>query len=85
MGVFGNSTLSDLSGFLSDDSTLISEKIPLKSLRVQLPNAPNVECFSYCVKVCVALMLQYITLFHTFYILILLFTVGSCLYKFTAY
>jgi hypothetical protein len=38
----GNRTLSDLSGFFSDDSALISEKHPLGSLRVFLPNAPSV-------------------------------------------
>jgi hypothetical protein len=32
-------TLSDLSGFFSDDSSLISKKIPLRSLRLRLPNA----------------------------------------------
>ncbi len=39
-GVFGNSTLSDLGGFFSDASGLYSEKNPLRSLRVPLPNAP---------------------------------------------
>ncbi len=41
-GAFGNCTLSNLSGLFSDDSALISEKIPLRSFRVRLPNAPGV-------------------------------------------
>jgi hypothetical protein len=32
LGAFGNRTLSDLSGIFSDDSELISEKSPLRSL-----------------------------------------------------
>jgi hypothetical protein len=39
-GAFANSTLSDLSEFFSDVTELISEKIPLRSLRVLFPNAP---------------------------------------------
>jgi hypothetical protein len=39
MGAFGNHTLSDLSGFFSENNALSSEKNPLRSLRVRLPNA----------------------------------------------
>ncbi len=42
MGAFGNHTQSDLSGFFSDDSSLISEKNQLRSLRMRLPNAPYI-------------------------------------------
>jgi hypothetical protein len=42
-GAFGNRTLSDLSGFFSDDSALIAAKNLLRSLKVRLPNALGVS------------------------------------------
>ncbi len=44
MGAFGNRTLSDLSGFFSDDSTIISVKN--NPLRLRLPNAPNIIVYT---------------------------------------
>ncbi len=42
-GAFGNRTLSDLSGFFSAINALSSEKNPLRSLRVRLPNVPKIR------------------------------------------
>jgi hypothetical protein len=36
-GAFVNRTLSDLSGFFSECNALLSDKNPLRSLRVRLP------------------------------------------------
>jgi hypothetical protein len=43
LNAFGNRTLSDLSGFISEINSLSSEKNSLISLRVLLPNAPHDE------------------------------------------
>jgi hypothetical protein len=42
MDAFGNRTLSDLGGCLSEINALSSENNPLRSLRVRLPNAPHI-------------------------------------------
>ena len=50
---FGNSTLSDLSGFFSYDSKLISEENPLRLPGVLFPNAPYHFVKIVCACVCV--------------------------------
>jgi hypothetical protein len=45
-GAFGNRTRCDMSGFICEINRLSSEKNPLRSLRVRLPNAPGVDAMA---------------------------------------